>query len=206
MKDTGDWKSAHASAYEDFYAATPHHPAMITCESKKYEPAKALAVCHYLQQTLVTGGKLISPNIATIHQAIKDGTHDLDCPYDWANKYAPRPTRPLARACHMLHGRLRRAAGPGTRGTPTPPTCPSTSRPRSTPRRPTSASRSAARSSRVAATAAPAAKHAPPGGGDQALTRPAASLPVPDTARATGQCGECAWKICDVTVYRSSCA
>ena len=98
MKDTGDWKSAHASAYEDFYAATPHHPAMITCESKKYEPAKALAVCHYLQQTLVTGGKLISPNIATIHQAIKDGTHDLDCPYDWANKYVPRPTRPLG-AC-----------------------------------------------------------------------------------------------------------
>ena len=189
MKDTGDWKSAHASAYEDFYAATPHHPAMITCESKKYEPAKALAVCHYLQQTLVTGGKLISPNIATIHQAIKDGTHDLDCPYDWANKYVPRPTHgPWARACHMLDGRLRRAAGPGTRGTPTlSPACPSTSRPRSTPRRPTSASRSAARSSRVAATAAPAAKHAPPGGGDQALTRPAASLPVPGTARATGQ-------------------
>jgi len=86
VKDTGNWTSAHASAYEDFYGATPHHPAMITCESKKYEPAKALAVCHYLQQTLVTGGKLISPNIATVHQAIKDGTHDLDCPYDWAGK------------------------------------------------------------------------------------------------------------------------
>ena len=80
---------------------------MITCESKKYEPAKALAVCHYLQQTLVTGGKLISPNIATVHQAIKDGTHDLDCPYDWADKYVPRPT---TRACHTPDGRLRRVA------------------------------------------------------------------------------------------------
>ena len=119
MKDTGDWKSAHASAYEDFYAATPHHPAMITCESKKYEPAKALAVCHYLQQTLVTGGKLISPNIATIHQAIKDGTHDLDCPYDWANKYVPRTTRPLG-ACvpACLTGACGERHRPGYEGYP----------------------------------------------------------------------------------------
>ena len=40
VTDTGGWKSGHDAAYEDFYAATPHHPAMITCESKKYEPAK----------------------------------------------------------------------------------------------------------------------------------------------------------------------
>ena len=95
---------------------------MITCESKKYEPAKvrraastststststssytsytpicrhrqALAVCDYLQKELVAGGKLISPNIATIHAAIKDGTHDLDCPYLWDDKpgYAGYP-------------------------------------------------------------------------------------------------------------------
>ena len=40
VTDTGGWKSGHDAAYEDFYSATPHHPAMITCESKKYEPAK----------------------------------------------------------------------------------------------------------------------------------------------------------------------
>ena len=122
VTDTGGWKSGHDAAYEDFYAATPHHPAMITCESKKYEPAKvrraastststststssytsytpicrhrqALAVCDYLQKELVAGGKLISPNIATIHAAIKDGTHDLDCPYLWDDKpgYAGYP-------------------------------------------------------------------------------------------------------------------
>ena len=36
---------------------------------------------------------LISPNIATIHAAIKDGTHDLDCPYLWDDKpgYAGYP-------------------------------------------------------------------------------------------------------------------
>ena len=42
---------------------------------------------------LVAGGKLISPNIATIHAALKDGTHDLDCPYLWDDKpgYAGYP-------------------------------------------------------------------------------------------------------------------
>ena len=54
---------------------------------------QALAVCDYLQKELVAGGKLISPNIATIHAAIKDGTHDLDCPYLWDDKpgYAGYP-------------------------------------------------------------------------------------------------------------------
>jgi len=84
--DTGEWKSAHASAYEDFYSETPYHPAMITCESKKYEPAKALAVCAYLQKTLVAGGKLVSPYIETIHEALKSGAHDHDCPYDFSDK------------------------------------------------------------------------------------------------------------------------
>ena len=56
-------------------------------------PPQALAVCDYLQKELVAGGKLISPNIATIHAAIKDGTHDLDCPYLWDDKpgYAGYP-------------------------------------------------------------------------------------------------------------------
>lgn len=71
---------------EDFYSATATHAAMITCESKKYEPVKALAVCHALQKALVPGGKLISPNIETIQQALASGEHNLNCPYDWSNK------------------------------------------------------------------------------------------------------------------------
>lgn len=71
---------------EDFYRETPLHAAMITCESKKYEPVKALAVCHALQQALVDGGKLISPNIDTVHEALRSGTHNLNCPYDWSHK------------------------------------------------------------------------------------------------------------------------
>jgi hypothetical protein len=71
---------------EDFYSETPTHAAMITCESKKYEPAKALAVCYALQQALVPGGKLVSPNIDTIHEALQAGTHNLNCPYDWSHK------------------------------------------------------------------------------------------------------------------------
>lgn len=70
----------------DYYAQTTVSAAMITCESKKYEMYKAMAVCNYLQQTLVENGKLISPYIDTIHTALKDGTHDLDCPYDWSAK------------------------------------------------------------------------------------------------------------------------
>ena len=72
---------------EDFFRKTPLHAAMITCESKKYEPVKALAVCHALQQALVRPhGKLVSPNIETIHQALLSGEHDLNCPYDWSDK------------------------------------------------------------------------------------------------------------------------
>lgn len=71
---------------EDFYIETPTHAAMITCESKKYEPVKALAVCHALQQALVPGGKLISPNIDVIHEALRTGAHNLNCPYDWSAK------------------------------------------------------------------------------------------------------------------------
>jgi hypothetical protein len=71
---------------DDFYSETPTHAAMITCESKKYEPAKALAVCHRLQQALVEGGKLVSPNIEVIHDAIASGAHNLNCPYNWSHK------------------------------------------------------------------------------------------------------------------------
>lgn len=70
----------------DYYSGTTVSAAMITCESKKYEPVKAFAVCHQLQQALVPGGKLISPYIETIHEALKSGEHDLDCPYDWSSK------------------------------------------------------------------------------------------------------------------------
>jgi len=59
---------------------------MITCESKKYEPVKALAVCHALQQALVEGGKLVSPNIDTIFEALQSGAHNLNCPFDWSSK------------------------------------------------------------------------------------------------------------------------
>lgn len=71
---------------DDYYKETTVSAAMITCESKKYEPAKAFAVCAHLQKTLVKGGKLISPHKDTIHQALKDGTHDLHCPFDWSSK------------------------------------------------------------------------------------------------------------------------
>ena len=69
----------------DYYNQTTVSAAMITCESKKYEPVKAFAVCYQLQQALVPGGKLISPHIETIHEALKSGKHDLDCPYDWSD-------------------------------------------------------------------------------------------------------------------------
>jgi len=59
---------------------------MITCESKKYEPAKALAVCNYLQKTLVPGGKLFSPYKDKVHTALKSGEWDLDCPHDYSGK------------------------------------------------------------------------------------------------------------------------
>lgn len=70
----------------DFYAGTTITAAMITCESKKYEPVKAFAVCYQLQKSLVSGGKLISPYKDIIHEALKSGKHDLDCPYDWSEK------------------------------------------------------------------------------------------------------------------------
>lgn len=70
----------------DYYNETSLSAAMITCESKKYEPVKAFAVCFQLQQALVPGGKLISPNIEVIHEAIRSGDHDLDCPYNWTAK------------------------------------------------------------------------------------------------------------------------
>ena len=68
----------------DFYKDTTVTAAMITCESKKYEPVKAFAVCYQLQQALVPGGKLISPHIEHIHEGIKSGEHSLTCPYDWS--------------------------------------------------------------------------------------------------------------------------
>lgn len=67
----------------DYYSETTISAAMITCESKKYEPVKAFAVCYQLQQALVPGGKLVSPYIDTIHEALRSGEHDLDCPYNW---------------------------------------------------------------------------------------------------------------------------
>lgn len=70
----------------DYYNGTTISAAMITCESKKYEPVKAFAVCYQLQQALVPGGKLISPYIDIIHDALKTGEHDLDCPYNWTAK------------------------------------------------------------------------------------------------------------------------
>jgi hypothetical protein len=78
-----DWKGSRPI---DFYNETTITAAMITCESKKYEPVKAMAVCYQLQQTLVPGGKLISPYKDIIHEALKTGAHDLDCPYDWSEK------------------------------------------------------------------------------------------------------------------------
>lgn len=67
----------------DFYSETTITAAMITCESKKYEPVKAMAVCYQLQQSLVENGKLISPYKDIIHDALKTGKHDLNCPYNW---------------------------------------------------------------------------------------------------------------------------
>jgi hypothetical protein len=78
-----DWMGSKPSEY---YKDTTVSAAMITCESKKYEPVKAFAVCHQLQQALVPGGKLISPYIQEIHEALKSGEHDLNCPYDWSDK------------------------------------------------------------------------------------------------------------------------
>jgi hypothetical protein len=69
----------------DYYDKTTVSAAMITCESKKYEPVKAFAVCYQLQQALVPGGKLISPHIDIVHEALKSGDHDLTCPYNWSN-------------------------------------------------------------------------------------------------------------------------
>ena len=65
----GVWKPYRDGSFEDKHPQYPWHPAMITCESKKYEPAKALAVCDYLQKKLVAGGKLISPYKDAIHGA-----------------------------------------------------------------------------------------------------------------------------------------
>jgi len=77
-----DWEGSRPI---DYYEETTVSAAMITCESKKYEPVKALAVCYQLQQALVPGGKLISPHIQQIQDAIASGAHDLDCPYDWSD-------------------------------------------------------------------------------------------------------------------------
>jgi hypothetical protein len=70
----------------DYYNETTISAAMITCESKKYEPVKAFAVCYQLQKALVPGGKIISPYMETIHEALKSGAHDLSCPYNWTLK------------------------------------------------------------------------------------------------------------------------
>ena len=61
VTDTGGWKSGHDAAYEDFYAATPHHPAMITCESKKYEPAKVRRAAPSTTTTSTTTSTYTSP-------------------------------------------------------------------------------------------------------------------------------------------------
>jgi len=71
---------------DDYFHKTTLSAAMITCESKKYEPVKALAVCAHLQKTLVEGGKLISPVKDVIHQALTSGEHDLHCPFNWEGK------------------------------------------------------------------------------------------------------------------------
>jgi len=39
----------------DYFKGTTVSAAMITCESKKYEPVKAFAVCYQLQEALVEG-------------------------------------------------------------------------------------------------------------------------------------------------------
>lgn len=78
-----DWTGSRPA---DYYEGTAVSAAMITCESKKYEPVKAFAVCYQLQQALVPGGKLISPNKDVVREAIQSGAHDLDCPYDWSDK------------------------------------------------------------------------------------------------------------------------
>jgi hypothetical protein len=78
-----DWAGSKPIEY---YEETTVSAAMITCESKKYEPVKAFAVCYQLQQSLVPGGKLFSPYIDIIQEAIRSGEHDLDCPYDWSDK------------------------------------------------------------------------------------------------------------------------
>ena len=61
VTSTGGWKSGHDAAYEDFYAATPHHPAMITCESKKYEPAKVRRAAPSTTTTSTTTSTYTSP-------------------------------------------------------------------------------------------------------------------------------------------------
>jgi len=81
-----DFVGHDLSRPDDYYSKTTISAAMITCESKKYEPIKAFAVCHYLQKTLVPGGKLISPYMDTIHAALQSGAHDLHCPFDWSNE------------------------------------------------------------------------------------------------------------------------
>lgn len=47
-----DWVGSRPA---DYYSETTISAAMITCESKKYEPVKAFAVCYQLQQALVPG-------------------------------------------------------------------------------------------------------------------------------------------------------
>ena len=110
VTDTGGWKSGHDAAYEDFYSATPHHPAMITCESKKYEPAKvrraASSTAYHLHlaqslarpsasgyrglrarrlrlppKELVAGDKRSRRTSRRSTRRSRTWTHDLDCPY-----------------------------------------------------------------------------------------------------------------------------
>ena len=49
----------------DYYSGTTISAAMITCESKKYEPIKAFAVCYQLQKSLVAGKNLSNKIIAS---------------------------------------------------------------------------------------------------------------------------------------------
>merc|ERR1719378_1756989 len=78
-----EWKPYRDGSFEDKHPEIPIHAAMVTCESKKYEPAKALAFCNYLQKKLVAGGKLFSPYKDKINEDLKSGKWDLDCPYDY---------------------------------------------------------------------------------------------------------------------------
>lgn len=61
---------------------------MIVCESKKFEPVKAFAVYYQFQQSLVPGRTLIYPYKDIVHEALKSGQHDLDCPYNQTEKKA----------------------------------------------------------------------------------------------------------------------